>query len=161
MPDLDDHRLDNSISALKYVGPYLASRFRTHSFWPPDGPNSRHHPIYTLRELLRFVQSRRGQNARYNLTNWLNLITTNAQAEQCVPAEHLETCRHYRVRGQNLWGRTMVINFLREYLPENHIHKVPVRQAHTSSGPFQRECCPDGPRRPKKRTPPRTLLWDA
>ena len=153
--------LDLGLTQLKYVGPYLSERFRTHSFWPPnDHRRRRLHPIRSLRDLVNFVVSRRGPHAKGNLTEWLRVITENARAGDCVTTvNEPHACPFYRVRPQNLFGHTMIINFLRAYVPRSHQSKVPARQAHPTRMTYQRNCCPDGPHRNAVVQPPRTLQW--
>ena len=157
----EDQRLDSPLTRLKYIGPFLAERFQTHSFWPPEGRGSQLVPLTSLRELLTFVKARRGPHTKRNLSSWLRAITTNERAGECLDSRPIETCVHYRVRPQNLFGHTMILNFLREFLPPAHRNKIPLRQHHPTTGPYQSHCCPVGPRRPNRTLPPRTVQWSS
>ncbi len=154
-----DIDLDSPLTRLKYVGPYLSQRFRTHSIWPPGHAHSQLHPIRTLGELCAFVQTRRGRNAKRNLSEWLRIITENIKAGECVESRTIpgRLHEHYRVRPQNLFGHTMILNFLRQYLPRRHQKKIPARQSHPTTEHYQRPCSYS--RRPALTIPPHTVLW--
>ncbi len=162
----NDPQLDLPVAQLKYIGPYLAQRFRTHSLWPPGSHNPQLYSITTLRDLLNFVRTRRGQNVRSNLSRWLQLIASNAREGECVTSRTTHPDHpgilpnQYRIRAQNLYGHTMVLNFLRQYLPPNHLYKLPARQSHPTSEAYQRPCS-NGLRRPALAVPPRQVMWKA
>lgn len=157
---MDDIEWDSPLTRLKYVGPYLSQRFITHSLWPPDHPHAQLHPIRTLGELSDFVRTRRGRNAKRNLSEWLRLITENARTGLCVDSTRIpgRAPEQYRIRPQNLFGHTMILNFLREALPAAHHSKIPQRQSHPTTEQYQRPCS-HGIRRPALAMPPRNVIW--
>jgi hypothetical protein len=130
--------LDSPMTSLKYIGPYLAERFRTESIWPLG--SRQQHPIHTVRDLCDFFRTRRVvQGARRRLTAWLERITTNGRPRQCVePGKFVVPggdYHRYHVRDVNECGFNVIVGFLRYHFPAApHDQKIPHpkrgRQAH-------------------------------
>ena len=125
--DYDSLNLDQPVQKMKYIGPYIAERFLTASFWPVTSRNV--HPITTLRDLRDFLRSRRPlRNTRANMTLWLERVMSNARPEQCVeqgkdvpPDHHL-----YHVRRVNECGFNAVVGFWSHHFPDRpHRSKIP------------------------------------
>ena len=112
-----------------YIGDYLGPRFRTHSFWPPNG---KHVPIRSNAMLLKFLNTRRDvPSLKKNLMDWLTIILENERSHECIPTKH----KDYYIRKVNKFGWNSVIQFLRDNLTnENVIKKLPGLKRNRTTG---------------------------
>jgi hypothetical protein len=119
--------LNSLIVRLKYIGPYLAERFETESYWPATSHRAAdQRPMRTLHDLVDFVEQRRG-NARKGVKAWLQRICENARGGACVdPPKMLQGVkRRYQAREVNEAGYNAVIMFLRARVNGRSLRNVP------------------------------------
>jgi hypothetical protein len=134
------------LHTIKHIGPYLAGRFQTASFWPPGSNHL--YPIHTTNQLVNFVRTRTGnpQQTRKRLVAWLNEVLANPRADQCVGNDRRHAFQiyngrghRYRVRRTNQMGFNAVVHYLRNQFPPGSAVRAripsargsrPVRQAY-------------------------------
>ena len=120
---------DDSVSSLRFIGPYLEHNFATRSFWPPGSANL--YPIETLSDLLRFIMTRSSNDiaaTRARVKKWLSAIMKNERNGQCVEPSKLRGGGEYlyKVRQSNVKGYNTIIDFLRDTLDGTiHYDKIP------------------------------------
>jgi len=121
--------LDESLSSIKYIGPYLEQSFKTNSFWPPHSNTL--HPIESKTKLINFIKTRRSNDKielKKKITKWLRETLKNDRQGQCVGeiSFHQGENYRYRVRQTNLEGYNAIIDFLRDKLYNTvHYYKIP------------------------------------
>lgn len=150
--------LNLEIWNLPYIGPRFWHRFQQKSRWTPVGVRNavapQNHPLRTLRQLVRFVNTRRPAHATRNaqpngairnqLSQWLSRILKNARPGQCVgnPIPRVRSRYRYKVRPVNFMAWNSVIQFLRDHCAPHAQAYLPGLKRHQQNlaRAYPREC---------------------
>lgn len=113
--------LDQPVTVLRYIGPYLKDNLEVGSFDPRFPEQA--YPVKTLRDLRSILTSHSSRNvelAKKQLTIWLQEVLRNERALQCLelgtsPSNHIRlrnsTIRTYKISDSNFCAKKSIIQF--------------------------------------------------
>lgn len=121
--------MNEKLSSIKNIGPFLENAFKTRSYWPPDSNTLR--PIRSVKDLISFVKTRGSidkAETKRKLSLWLKSIMKNIRSGECIGKTVKVNGQdsQYKVRKSNLEGYNSIISFLRDSLDGTlHYDKIP------------------------------------